>query len=68
MATNLLGVDIDQVDFASRDCQNAFLDKMEASGQLRVGDRPEERLRGGVTGTTTGQANLERRRSVYGDG
>ena len=56
------------MDFASRDCQNAFLDKMEASGQLRVGDRPEERLRGGVTGPPTSPVVLERRRSVYADG
>ena len=41
---------------------------MEASGQLRVGDRPEERLRGGVTGSTTGAATQERRRSIYADG
>lgn len=33
-----------QVDFASRDCQNLFLDAMEQSGQLRPGDRPEDRI------------------------
>ncbi|KAK7481424.1 hypothetical protein BaRGS_00027380 [Batillaria attramentaria] len=31
------------VDFASRECQNNFLDKMEKSGQLRPENRPDER-------------------------
>ena len=32
-----------QVDFASRECQSDFLDKMEESGQLRASQRPDER-------------------------
>ena len=32
-----------QIDFASRDCQTGFFEKMERSGQLRPGDRPDER-------------------------
>ncbi|KAK6176222.1 hypothetical protein SNE40_014546 [Patella caerulea] len=38
-----------QIDFASRECQNKFFDKMESSGQLRAGERPDERGRGGPT-------------------
>ncbi|OWF34645.1 protein split ends-like [Mizuhopecten yessoensis] len=30
-------------DFASRDCQNRFFEKMEKSGQLQPGQRPDER-------------------------
>ena len=32
-----------QIDFASRDCQEAFFIKMEQSGQLRPGERPDQR-------------------------
>ncbi|XP_036369681.1 msx2-interacting protein isoform X4 [Octopus sinensis] len=32
-----------QIDFASRDCQTAFFEKMERTGQLQPGERPDER-------------------------
>lgn len=32
-----------QVDFASRECQNLFFEKLEASGQTVAGDKPWER-------------------------
>ncbi|XP_052759600.1 msx2-interacting protein-like isoform X2 [Mya arenaria] len=31
------------IDYASRDCQESFFKKMEASGQLRPGERPDPR-------------------------
>ncbi len=39
-----------QIDFASRDCQTQFFEKMEFSGQLRPGERPDERGGGGSGG------------------
>ena len=33
-----------QIDFASRDCQTAFFEKMGRTGQLRPGERPDERM------------------------
>ncbi len=32
-----------KIDFASRDCQTAFFEKMEKTGQLQKGERPDER-------------------------
>ena len=32
-----------QIDFASRDCQTLFFENMERTGQLRPGERPDER-------------------------
>lgn len=34
---------LSQIDFASRDCQTAFFEKMERTGQLQPGERPDER-------------------------
>ena len=47
-----------QIDFASRDCQTAFFQKMEETNQLRPGERPDERWaarlsRSGSTSSTT---------------
>ncbi|KAI0215300.1 hypothetical protein LSAT2_032681 [Lamellibrachia satsuma] len=39
-----------QIDFASRDCQIAFFESMEMTGQLRPGDRPEEISSRGIVG------------------
>ena len=32
-----------QIDFASRECQSNFLDRMEKTGQMRPENRPDER-------------------------
>jgi hypothetical protein len=32
-----------QIDYASRDCQEMFYKKMEQTGQLRPGERPDAR-------------------------
>lgn len=32
-----------QIDYASRDCQESFFKKMELSGQLQPGERPDPR-------------------------
>ena len=42
IAFGILSISL-QIDFASRDCQTGFFEKMERSGQLRRGDRPDER-------------------------
>ena len=31
-----------QIDFASRDCQNAFFDNMERTGQINPTERPDD--------------------------
>ncbi|XP_025083037.1 protein split ends-like isoform X2 [Pomacea canaliculata] len=43
MRNRTLGKKKIMIDFASRECQNNFLDKMEKTGQLRSADRPDER-------------------------
>jgi len=53
-----------QIDFASRDCQNLFFENMERTGQLRPGDRADDRAARGYTGFTEYQRRPNPNRCV----